>query len=152
MSEIFLGVIAVSTLVMAVIQVGAIMVAARFGRQAQQTLISAQDALASAQQTLASVHQQVQPLIAKASAIADEATRTTAIANAQAQKIDRLVTDLSRRIDETAAVVQNAIVTPAREGMAVVAAVKAGLLALRGLGTMRRGAMRNEEEESLFIG
>ena len=50
------------------------------------------------------MQQDVRPLIARANAIAEEASRTVALATAQAQKVDRLVTDLSRRVDETAGV------------------------------------------------
>ena len=118
-SDVFLGVIAAATLVMALIQIGAIIAAVRLARQAQQMI--------------ASVQQEVRPLVAKANAIADEASRTVALATAQAQKVDRLMTDLSRRVDETAAVLQEAIITPAREGLAIVAAIKAALGTLRGL-------------------
>jgi ABC-type transporter Mla subunit MlaD len=138
-SDVFLGVIAAATLVMALIQVGAIIAALRLSRQAQQVLQS--------------VQQEVRPLIARAQAIAEEASHTVAIATAQAQKLDRLITDLSQRVDETASVVQEAIITPAREGLAVFAAVKAGLAALRGLRDMRpRNGRHAEEEDPLFIG
>ena len=90
-----------------------------------------------AQKTLASVQEDVKPLIAKVSALADEATKTATIATAQAEKIDQLVTDLTRRIDETSAVVQQAVITPAREGLAIMAAIRAGLGALRGFRDMR---------------
>src|SRR5207253_10939084 len=60
-----------------------------------------------------------------ANAIAEEASKTASIATAQAQKIDRLVTDLTRRVDETSLVIQEAVIRPAREGLALVAAVKA---------------------------
>jgi hypothetical protein len=73
----------------------------------------------------------VKPLIAARNAIAEEASRTVALATAQAQKVDRLVTDLSVRVEQTAAIVQDAIVTPAREGLAIVAAIRASLGALR---------------------
>ena len=136
--EVFLGVIAVATLVMAVIQVGAIVTAARLARQAQETL--------------ASVQRDIRPLIDRAGAVVDEASRTAALARSQVQKVDRLITDLSQRVDETATVLQQAIVTPAREGLAIVAAVRAGLAALRGIGDLRRGAGRAEEEDPLFIG
>jgi uncharacterized protein YoxC len=152
LSEIFLGVIAAATLIMALIQIGGIVVAARLGREARETLSTAQETLASARQTMTSVQEEIRPLIAKASAVAEDASRTSALASAQMQKVDRLVTDVARRIDETSAVVQHAIVTPAREGLAVVAGVKAGLSALRGLGEMRRRPVRSEEEETLFIG
>ena len=138
-SDVFLGVIAAATLVMAVVQIGAMVAALRLSRQAQQVLQS--------------VHQEVRPLIARAQAIAEEASRTVAMATTQAQKVDRLITDLSQRVDETAGVIQEAIITPAREGLAIVAAVKAGLGALRGLRDMRpRNGRHAEEEDPLFIG
>jgi len=137
-SDLFLGIIAVATLLMALTQVGAIVVAARLARQAQQTLTA--------------VHQEIRPLIAKVSAVADEASRTASLASVQVQKIDRLVTDLSRRVDETATVIQEAIVTPARQGVALLAAVKAGLAALRGISDLHRGSARADEEDPLFIG
>jgi hypothetical protein len=137
-SDAFLGVIAVATLVMALIQIGAIIAALRLARQAQQVI--------------ASVQQDVRPLIAKAQTIAEEASRTVAIATAQAQKVDRVVTDLSRRVEETAAVLQEAIVTPAREGRAMVAAIKAGFAALRGFRDLRGRHGHADEEDPLFIG
>jgi predicted PurR-regulated permease PerM len=138
-SDIFLGVIAVATLVMAVMQIGAVVAALRLARQAQQMIQS--------------VHQDVRPLIARANAIAEEASRTVALATVQAQKVDRLVTDLSQRVDETAGVLQQAIITPAREGLAIVAALKAGLEALRGMRELHpRQGRHAEEEDPLFIG
>jgi hypothetical protein len=138
-SDLFLGVIAAATLLMALIQVGAVITALRLSRQAQQAIQS--------------VHQDVKPLLARAQSIAEEASRTVALATAQAQKVDLLITDLSQRVDETVAVLQDAIMTPAREGLAIVAAVKAALAALRGmreLGT--RNGRHAEEEDPLFIG
>jgi hypothetical protein len=138
-SEVFLGVIASATLIMAIIQIGAILAALRLAKQAQQMM--------------ASVQQEVRPLIAKANGIADEATRTVALATAQAQKVDHVVTDLSRRVEETAAVLQEAIITPAREGMAIVAAIRAGLSALGGWRDLRpRHRRPTDEEDPLFIG
>jgi hypothetical protein len=135
---VFLGVIAVATLVMALIQVGAVVAALRVARQAQATLDS--------------VHQEIRPLIARASAVIDEASRTAALATAQAQKVDVMLTDLSRRVEETALVVQEAIVRPARHGFAIVAAIRAALGAFRGAHDMRPRHGRAEEEDPLFIG
>ena len=138
-SEIFLGVIASATLIMAIIQIGAIVAALRLTKQAHEMI--------------ASVQQDVRPLIAKANGIADEATRTVALATAQAEKVDSVVTDLSRRVEETAAVLQEAIITPAREGMAIVAAIRAGLGALGGWRDLRpRHRRPADEEDPLFIG
>jgi hypothetical protein len=138
MSETFLGIIAGATLLMALIQVGAIVAMLRLARQAQQMV--------------AEVQRDVRPLIAKATAVADEASRTATIATVQAEKIDRLLTDLAVRVDETAGVVQQAIITPAREGIAIVAAIKAGLGALRGFRERPRHGRAADEEDPLFIG
>ena len=135
---VFLGVIAVSTLIMALIQIGAIIATLRIAREAQQAL--------------ASMRQEVRPIIARATALAEEASRTVALATAQMQKVDRLMTDLSQRVDETSSVVQHAIITPAREGVAIVAAIKAALGVLRGIGHPNRPGRHSEEEDPLFIG
>ena len=149
---VFLGVIAAATLVMALIQIGMIVVAAGVAKKAQAAVAGAQDALAKAQETMTSVREDIRPLITKANAIADEASKTAALATAQAQKVDRMVTDLAARVDETSSLVQQAIVTPAREGIAILAAVRATLGALRAGADWRRRTSRSEEEDPLFIG
>ena len=55
-SELFLGIIALATLVMALIQVGAIIFAARLGRRVQQVM--------------ATIQEDVRPLIARANSVA----------------------------------------------------------------------------------
>ncbi len=137
-SQAFLGVIAVSTALMAIMQVGAIIVLARVAMQVRDII--------------GTLQQDIRPLIARANAIADEASKTAALATVQAQKIDRLVTELTQRVDDTSAIVQQAIITPAREGMAIFAAIKAGLAALRGMRDVRGRATGVEEEDALFIG
>ena len=137
-NPLFLGIIAVATLIMALVQIGAIMLAARLGARVQQLATT--------------VERAIRPLIARANAIAEEASKTASIATVQAQKIDRLVTDLARRADETSLVIQQAVITPAREGLAIVAALKAGLVALRALREPRGRPARVEDEDALFIG
>jgi hypothetical protein len=137
-SQVFLAIIAASTALMALMQIGAVVVLARVAMQVRDIV--------------ATLQQDIRPLIGRANALADEAQKTAALATAQAQKIDRMVTDLTRRVDETSAVVQEAILTPAREGMALVAALKAGLGALRGFRDLRGRDGRMEDEDALFIG
>ena len=150
--QLFLGVIAAATLVMALLQVGAVVAAARMARQAQDALGKAQQAIVTAQETITSVREEIRPLIAKAHAIVDEASKTAALASAQAGKIDRVLTDLSMKVEQTSAIVQQAIVTPAREGIAIFAALKAALRVLRDGADWRRRTSRSEEEDPLFIG
>lgn len=137
-NQVFLGIIAVATALMALMQIGAILVLARVAGQVRDVV--------------ATLQQDIRPLIVRATSIADEAQRTAAIATAQAQKIDRLVTDLTRRADETSLVIQQAIITPAREGMALFAAFKAGVAALRGIRDLRGRPGAVDDEDALFIG
>ena len=137
-SQAFLGVIALATALMAVMQIGALVILARVAKQVQEVV--------------ATLQKDVRPLIGRANQIAEDASKTAALASVQAQKIDRLVTDLTRRVDETSAVVQQAIITPAREGMAIVAALKAGFGALRQMRDSRGRPAGVEEEDALFIG
>ena len=137
-SETFLGVIAVATLLMSLVQVAAIVAILGMVRKGQETLTDLQ--------------RDVKPLLAKATAVAEEASRTATVASHQAEKIDRLLTDLAQRVDQTAGIVQQAIITPAREGMAIVAALKAGLAALQGFRERPRHGRTADEEDPLFIG
>ena len=137
-NQVFLAIIAASTALMALTQIGAVVMLARVAGQVRDIV--------------ATLQQDIRPLIARANALADEAQKTAALATVQAQKIDKMVTDLTRRVDETSAVVQDAIMTPAREGMALVAALKAGLGALRGVRDLRGRDGRMEDEDALFIG
>lgn len=134
----FLGIIAASTALMAVIQISAMIVLARVSSEVRDIASTLQ--------------KDVRPLLARATALAEEAQKTATLATAQAQKIDRLVTTLAQRVDETSLVVQQAVMTPAREGLAIVAALKAGLGALRGLRDLRGRPARVEDEDALFIG
>jgi hypothetical protein len=137
-SPAFLGVIAVATALMALVQIGAIVFLARLALQVRELMSTVQN--------------DIRPLIARANAIADEASKTATLATAQAQKIDRLVTDLARRVDETSTVIQQAVIAPAREGMAIFAALKAGLGALKGFRDLRGRPGSVDDEDALFIG
>ncbi|MBI2223244.1 MAG: hypothetical protein HYU53_18805 [Acidobacteria bacterium] len=135
---IFLGVIAAATLAMAVLQVGAVIAAARLARRVERLADE--------------VHAEMKPLVARAHAIAEDAQRVATLAAAQVERVDTLMSDLTRRVDETAGVLQRAIVAPAREGMALIAGLKAGFALLRGNRPSTSGSGRLEEEDALFIG
>ncbi len=135
---VFLGVIAAATLAMAVLQVGAVIAAARLAKRVERLADE--------------MHAEIKPLVARAHAIAEDAQRAASLAAAQVERVDALMSDLTRRVDETAGVLQRAIVAPAREGMAVIAGLKAGFALLRGSRQPAAGAGRFDEEDALFIG
>ena len=137
--EIFLGVIAVATLTMALLQLGIVMygwmVARKIGR------------------LVTDVERDMSSIMDSLNGVARDAARATALAAVQVERVDRIFADLTVRVEQTAATVQKAIIAPLREGAAVMAGLRAAVAVLKEL-TGRSGASgaRSEEEDALFIG
>ena len=138
-AELFLGVIALATFTMAAIQVGLIVYGWSVARRVNRLLTQ--------------VEHEMKPLAESLNTIARDAARISSLAAGQVERVDRLVTDLTTRLEETAATVQNAILKPLRDGAAIMSGVKAAIDVVREL-TGRAGANRTraEEEDALFIG
>jgi hypothetical protein len=139
-SPVFLGVIAGAVLVMALIKVGAVIAAARLATHVNRL----------AQQ----VERDMAPLVANLQTIGAEAARASALATAQVERADRLFADVSAKVEETTSVVQQAIMAPAREGLAIMTGLRAALTSLRYArqnAAVRRSA-RTDEDDPLFIG
>ena len=135
-AEIFLGIIAVSTVAMAVVQVGVIVAAGRLARRV--------DRLAD------QVEHEIKPLFTHVNAISRDASRAMALATVQVERVDRLFADLAAKIDQTVATLQSNLIAPAREGRALLAAMRAALGAIRGARARARQA-RADDEDALFI-
>ena len=140
MNTFFLGLIAIATVVMAVVQIGLIVMVVRLVRRV--------DALS------AQVEREIGPLAARLAHVADNLQHATGLATVQIERLDRLFAGASKRADETLSLVQGAVVGPLREGLAVVAALRGVIGAVR---SFRRGgaaktAARFDDEDPLFIG
>jgi hypothetical protein len=140
--ELFLGIIAFAVMVMALIQIAAIFAGIRLARRVEDM----------ARQ----IHTEIKPLIANLTAMSSEAARAAALAAKQAERLDRVFGEMVQRVDATLAAAQEFVTGPARQGMAIMAGVKAVIDSFRSLreASRRRAASRPavDEEESLFIG
>jgi hypothetical protein len=135
----FLGAIAAATVLMAIIQVGVIIYAGRLARRVERLTEE--------------MEREIRPFIENLNGISDNAQKVSALALAQVERADRLLADLTQRVDQTFSTIQAAIITPAREGMAVVSAVRAVLGAFRDLRQSGRPrAAKFDDEDALFIG
>ena len=128
--------IAVAVVVMAIVQIVILLLAARMARQTSDTI----------QQ----IRQDLRPIVEKANRISDDAARATALAAAQVERIDGMLDSTARRLDETLGAVQGAVVGPARQGAAFVAAMRAAIAVFRSIGDRHRSD--RDEEEALFVG
>jgi hypothetical protein len=133
---VWLGTIAIAVAVMAAIQVAAVFVLIK--------------AVLEAVKTVQKLQRDLTPLLEKAHRIADDAAKTSALAAAQAERIDALVTSATERVDETLQIIQEAIVNPIRQGTAFVAGLRAVIAAFKGW-REKDGPVR-EEDDALFIG
>lgn len=143
-AEVLLGVIAAAVAVMAVAQVVASLAALRAVRRVERLA--------------ADVETSVKPLIGHLTTLSHEATRAATLATAQVERFDRVVGDLTLKVDQTLTSAQHFVTGPAREGRALIAGIRAAVSALHGLreASRRRSASRSrsleDDEESLFIG
>lgn len=137
-AQVFLGTIAVATLVMALTQVGVIIYGWMLARRVARLLDQ--------------VETEMKPLAESLNAIARDAARATALAAVQVERVDKLFSDLTVRLEQTAAILK-AVVTPLRDGAAILAGVRAALAVLKDL-TGRSGGSgaRTDEEDTLFMG
>jgi hypothetical protein len=132
---VYLGVMAAALAIMAIVQIGVIIVAIRLGKQLSATVDE--------------IRREVRPLIEKAHRISDDAARATSLAVAQIEKMNQLLTTTSSRVSETLGLVQHAVVEPVRQGAAVVAAVRAAVSAFR---SWRASHHTREDDDALFVG
>ena len=139
---IWLGVIAVSIALMAMIQIGLIIVSLRVARQ----LSAAAD----------DIRKEIKPLVEKVHRIADDAARATSLASIQIERIDQILSTTTARVDEGLSILRNAIGGPLRQGYAVALAVRAAISAFsrRSDRDTRRpsSAAPRDEEDALFVG
>jgi len=137
-TNLFLGIIAVAVLVMAVIQVAAIVFAMSAARRIGQVA----DRL----------ERDLRPVMSNLQAMTSEAARATSLAAAQMERADRMFADLSRRVEQVMAAIPS-LLGPAGKGLAFLNGIKAALAAIHELRrSSRRGAAHPDEEDALFIG
>ncbi len=150
----FLGTIAVATAVMALLQVGVIVGLALYGRRVAEQVHRTAERLEG---TLTRLEVKSDPILQKLSALSGDVSHAASLARAQAEKLDALTTNVSRRVDRTLDTAQRALTVPAREGIALGAAVKATLGSLREQRLERQVARRaarqaRDDDHALFIG
>jgi hypothetical protein len=132
-----LTIMAIALVVMAVVQVAALVVVG----------LTAKRALEASEQTL----REVRPLLEKAHRIADDAGKVTALTLKQVERVDQAIAATSARVDATLKVIETSIIQPIQQGTAFVSGLRAILEAVRGWRERDRRDVR-EDEEGLFIG
>jgi uncharacterized protein YoxC len=145
-ANVFLGVIALATLAMAIMQIGVLVAAGRLARRIERFVDHAE--------------QELKPLMGHLNAIGRDASRAASLASAQVERADRVITTQVERVDrvvatfvdrlgETVDTIQTVVARPAREGAALLAGLRAALGIIRERGGRPRS--RADDEKALFI-
>jgi hypothetical protein len=121
---------------MAIAQLGVLLAAGRVARRVDRLLER--------------LDRDLGPALEHLNAIGRDASRAMALATAQVERVDRLFGDLATRVEETFDTVQASIIGPAREGKALLVALRAALDAIRDA-RRARARQRAEDEDALFI-
>jgi len=135
-ASLFLGVIAVATLVTAILQV-AVLVAAGFLVRRVRRFVDV-------------VETEVKPILGHLNSIGSDASRAASLARAQVERVDRVFSMLVDRLEDTLETVRTALGKPAREAAALTAGIRAALAIIRDI-RAGRSRSRADEEDSLFI-
>lgn len=136
-TEILLTVIAAAVAIMAIIQVAAAIIAAKAARRASRFMEG--------------FEKDVRPIVANLQTMSADAARATALATSQIDRADRMLNTLAKHIDEAVVAIQDLVVQPARDGLAVLQGLKAAFASFR---EPPRGdtKKKGDDEEDLFIG
>jgi hypothetical protein len=132
MTDLYLALIALGVLAMAAIQVAAMVAATRAARRVGE--------MASR------FEQDVRPIIANLQKVSEEAARASTLAAAQVDRLDTLVASVARRVEDTAATVQQSILQPARDGLALLGTLKNVIASFREAREPREARDPREQE------
>ena len=134
-ATVFLGIIAMATLVTAILQVVVLVAAAQLVKRVGRFVDV--------------VEQDVRPIIANVSSIARDASRVASLAAAQVERADQMLSSTVHRLEDLLTHVQTLVTNTLREGNALMMAVRAVMAVIRAFQGRRR--RRGEDDETLFI-
>lgn len=134
-ATVFLGIIAMATLITAILQIVVLVSAAKLVRRVGRFVDV--------------IEQDVRPIISSVSSIARDASRVASLAVAQVERADQMLSGTVHRIEDMLATVQGLIANTLREGNALMMGIRAVMAAIRAFQGRRR--RRAEDDEALFI-
>jgi len=141
-STLFLGAIAVSTLMMAVVQIGIIIYGMRLAKRVNHLVEL--------------MEREVKPALEKVNAISSDANRATLLVVAQLERADQLFSQFAQRVNHLTTLAEDAVVEPVKQSAALLQGFRAALSAFLGIDKTTSEThlddQSSEDEEPLFIG
>lgn len=140
MNDAFLGIIAIAVVAIAIVQVTMLVWAARVAKRVGDSVTR--------------LEQEVRPILTGLQVVASEAARAATAAAVQVNRVDEILGDFRKRVDQTITTLQDTILSPARDVLAMLQALREVFF-----GGARRSATNDprrrqpvEDDDALFIG
>ena len=134
-ATVFLGIIAMATLVTAILQV--------------VLLVAGWQLVRRVTRFVEDIERDVRPILGHLNSITRDASRVASLAVAQVERADQLLTSAVVKIEDLLANLSDVVVKTMREGNALMMGIRAVMTAIEALRRRRRG--RGEDDEALFI-
>ena len=134
-ATVFLGIIAMATLVTAILQVVLLMAGWQLVRRIT-TFVE-------------DMEREVRPILGHVNSIARDASRVASLAAAQVERADQLLNSAVVRIEDLLASLSETVIKTMREGNALMMGIRAVMAAVQAFRARKRG--RGEDDEALFI-
>jgi uncharacterized protein YoxC len=136
-ATVFLGIIAMATLVTAVLQIVLLIAAASLVKRVSRFVDF--------------VEAEVKPILGSIDAIARDASRVASLAAAQVERADQLLSNAVERMEQTLSTVQSLVIGALREGNALMMGIRAVMAAVRAFQRRQTTRRRADDDEALFI-
>ena len=139
-STLFLGAIALATIMMAMLQIVVIVYGARLVRKLNRVVDQ--------------VEREIQPTLDRVNRVSADAARATSLAVAQVERADQLFAQAAEHTDHLMVAAQQAVVEPIRQGVSLLQGLRAAFAALRGVWDPPAPPADSvsEDDKELFIG
>ncbi|HIM14508.1 MAG TPA: hypothetical protein EYM31_01950 [Acidobacteria bacterium] len=116
-STLLLSVIATATVIMAVVQIGVVVFAARLAKRVSR-LVDV-------------IEHEIKPTLARVDAVSSDVARVTSLASNQAERLDQITSQLIEKIDEILTVADRSVFAPLKQGAGFLFGLRAALSAFR---------------------
>ena len=116
-STLLLSVIATATVIMAVVQIGVVVFAARLAKRVSR-LVDV-------------IEHEIKPTLARVDAVSSDVARVTSLASNQAERLDQITSQLIEKIDEILTLADRSVFAPLKQGAGVLFGLGAALSAFR---------------------
>ena len=116
-STLLLSVIATATVIMAVVQIGVVVFAARLAKRVSR-LVDV-------------IEHEIKPTLARVDAVSSDVARVTSLASNQAERLDQITSQLIEKIDDILTVADRSVFAPLKQGAGFLFGLRAALSVFR---------------------